>query len=145
MRSCERWTLVALEALFLLCGLSDATLNAQGILKSFGGAAPSAPSTSLLSYELDAEGSFFGTGTAKAGSTSVGDITEISSSAKLVLSAQIRDNVLLRLGGGWLGYFFYPESRAPIPASLQAESLAVGADIQVSPAVPVQLSAVPGI
>ena len=145
MKSCVRWTLVALEALFVLCGLSNATLNAQGILKSFGGTAPSAPSTSLLSYELDGEGSFFGTGTAKAGSTSVGDIREISSSAKLVLSAQVRDNVLLRFGGGWLGYFFYPESRAPIPASLQAESLEIGADIQVSPAVLVRLAALPGI
>ena len=145
MRSCERWALVALEALFLLCGLSAATLNAQGILKSFGGTAPSTPSTSPLSYELDAESSFFGTGTAKAGSTSVGDITEISSSAKLVLSWQVRDNLLLRFGGGWLGYFFYPEPRAPIPASLQAESLEVGADIQVSPALLARVAALPGI
>jgi Domain of unknown function (DUF6268) len=145
MRSCVRWTLVALEALFLLCGLSDATLNAQGILRSFGATSPSGPSVSPLSYELNGESSFFGTGTAKAGSTSVGDITEISSSAKLVLSAQVRDNVLLRFGGGWLGYFFYPDSRAPIPASLQAESLEIGADIQVSPAVLVRVAALPGI
>jgi Domain of unknown function (DUF6268) len=145
MRSCVRWTLVALEALFLLCGLSDATLNAQGILRSFGATSPSGPSVSPLSYELNGESSFFGTGTAKAGSTNVGDITEISSSAKFVVSAQARDTVLLRLGGGWLGYFFYPQSRAPIPVSLQAEALEVGADIQVSPALLMRVAALPGI
>src|SRR5260370_35317741 len=103
MRSRVRATMHALVALFFIFGLSDARLNAQGILKSVGGTSPSAPSTSPLSYELDAESSFFGTGAANAGSKNVGNITEIASSAKFVLSAQIRDTALLRLGVGWLG------------------------------------------
>jgi hypothetical protein len=119
----------ALGALFVIFGLSDTRLNAQGILKSVGGTSPSAPSTSPLSYELDAESSFFGRGAANAGSKNVGNITEITSSAKFVLSAQVRDTALLRLGVGWLGYFFNPEPKAPIPDSLQAENLEVGADM----------------
>src|SRR5271166_5745536 len=95
MRSRVRATMQALVALFFIFGLSDARLNAQGILKSAGksagGTSPSAPSTSPLSYELDAESSFFGTGAANAGSKNVGDITEITSSARIVLSAQVRD------------------------------------------------------
>jgi hypothetical protein len=79
------------------------------------------------------------------GSKNVGDITEIASLAKFVLSAQVRDTVLLRLGAGWLGYFFYPEPKAPIPGSLQAESLEVGADIQVTPALLARIEALPGI
>jgi Domain of unknown function (DUF6268) len=126
-------------------GLGEATLDAQGILTSFGGTAPSTTSVSPLSYELDAESSFMGVGSADAGSTNVGNISEINSLAKFVLSAQVRDNVLLRLGAGWEGYFFYPEARAPIPNSLQAESVEVGADIQVSPAVLVRIAALPGI
>jgi hypothetical protein len=145
MRSRVRSMLQAFGTLVLFFGLSDATLDAQGILTSFGGSAPSAATVSPLSYELDAESSFMGVGSANAGSANVGNISEINSLAKFVLSAQVRDNVLLRLGAGWEGYFFYPEARAPIPDSLQAESLEVGADIQVSPAVLVRIAALPGI
>lgn len=140
-----RWTLHATAALFVILGIGDVTLNAQGIMKSVSGTSPTAPSTSPLSYELDAESSFFGRGAANAGSKNVGDITEITSSAKFVLSAQVRDTALLRLGVGWLGYFFDPEPKAPIPDTLQAENLEVGADIQVSPAILARIEALPGI
>jgi Domain of unknown function (DUF6268) len=145
MRFRGRSTLEVFAALFFILGIGDLKLDAQGIIKSARGTSPLAPSTSPLSYELDAESSFFGTGTAKAGSKDVGDITEITSSAKFVLSAQVRDTVLLRLGAGWLGYFFDPNSKAPIPDSLQAENLEIGADIQVSPAILARLEALPGI
>jgi hypothetical protein len=137
--------LQVLGSLVFIFGLSDATLNAQGILRSFGGTAPSATTVSPFSYELDAESSFLGVGSANLGSTNVGNISEINSLAKFVVSAQVRDTVLLRLGVGWEGYFFYPEARAPIPDSLQSGSVEVGADIQVSPAVLVRIAALPGI
>jgi hypothetical protein len=145
MRFRARWILQAVATIFLILSIGDIKLNAQGIIKSFGGTSPSAPSTSPLSYELDAESSFFGRGAANAGSKNVGNITEITSSAKFVLSAQVRDTALLRLGVGWLGYFFNPEAKAPIPDSLQAENLEVGADIQVSPAILARIEALPGI
>ena len=145
MRFPPRWTLHATAAFFVILGIGDVTLNAQGIMKSVSGTSPTAPSTSPLSYELDAESSFFGRGVANAGSKNVGDITEITSSAKFVLSAQVRDTALLRLGVGWLGYFFDPEPKAPIPDTLQAENLEVGADIQVSPAILARIEALPGI
>jgi Domain of unknown function (DUF6268) len=145
MRFRSRWTLRATVTVFLILGICDLKLDAQGIFKSVGGTSPSSGNTSPFSYEMDAEGSFFGTGAANAGSKNVGNITEISSSAKLVLSAQIGDKALLRLGFGWLGYFFDPEPKAPIPFSLQAENLVVGGDIQVSPAILVRLEANPGI
>jgi hypothetical protein len=102
-------------------------------------------SASRFSYELDAESSFFGNGSANVGSKNVGDITEISGAGKFVLSTQIRDSTLLRLGAGWQGYFFNPAAQAPIPYSLQAETLEVGADIQVSPAILLRVGAFPGI
>jgi Domain of unknown function (DUF6268) len=145
MRFQAGWTLNATVAFLFFFGIADVKLKAQGILRSFGGTAPSAPTVSPFSYDLDAESSFFGTGSANLGSKNVGDITEIASLAKFVVSAQVRDNVLLRLGAGWLGYFFNPEPKAPIPGSLQAESLEVGADIQVSPAILARLEALPGI
>ena len=140
-----RWAFNSTAIFFFTLGIGDATLNAQGILKSVGGTSPTAPSTSPFSYELDAESSFFGRGSVAAGSKNVGDITEITSSAKFVLSAQVRDTALLRFGVGWLGYFFDPAPKAPIPDSLQAENLEIGADIQVSPAILARIEALPGI
>lgn len=145
MRFRAKWALQATAGIFFILGIGNVKLNAQGILRSFGGTAPSAATVSPFSYELDAESSFFGSGSANLGSKNVGDITEIASLAKFVVSAQVRDNVLLRFGAGWLGYFFNPEPKAPIPGSLQAESLEVGADIQVSPAILARVEALPGI
>jgi hypothetical protein len=127
-------------AFIFIFGLGEATLNAQGAFKSL-----SESSASALSYELDAETSFFGRGAAKAGSTNFGNITEISSSASFVLSAQVRDTVLLRLGVEWQRYSFDPEARAPVPDSLQGIDLAIGADLQVSPALLLRIEAHPGI
>jgi hypothetical protein len=145
MRFGARWILQAATTLFFISGLGEGTLNAQGILKPVAGSSLSTPSTSPLSYELDAESSFFGTGGTNTSGKNLGDITEIASSAKFVLSAQVRDTALLRLGVGWLGYFFNPEPKAPIPESLQAENLSIGADIQVTPAILARIEALPGI
>lgn len=145
MCSRVRSTVQTLGALFFIFGLSDGPLIAQSIsLRGAGGISPSTPSTSPLSYELEAESSFFGRGTWKEGSTDVGNSTEISSSAKFVASLQVGDKALLRLGVGWLGYFFYPPARALIPDTLQAEYLEVGGDIQVSPAILARVAALPG-
>jgi hypothetical protein len=120
--------------------LGAGRLNAQGSFKSMGGS-----SASALSYDLDGETSFFGRGAAKAGSTNFGNITEISSSASFVLSAQVRDNALLRFGIEWQRYSFEPEAQAPVPDSVQGLDLAIGADLQVSPAVLLRIEAHPGI
>jgi len=121
-------------------GLGAATLNAQGAFKMSSGS-----SASALSYELDGETSFFGRGAANAGATNFGNITEIDSSASIVLSAQVRDTVLLRLGVEWQRYSFDPAARAPVPESLQGLDLAIGTDLQVSPALLLRIEAHPGI
>jgi hypothetical protein len=129
-------------------GLGEATLHAQGAFKSTtgsSGSTGSSASASWLSYDLDAESSFFGRGEAKAASTNVGNITEISSSASFVLSAQVRDTALLRLGVEWQRYSFEPDAQAPVPDSVQGLDLAIGADLQVSPAVLLRIEAHPGI
>lgn len=134
--------------LLFFTGLGEATLEAQGAFKSAGssgGSYPIGSSASALSYALDAESSFFGRGTVKSGSTDYGNITEISSSASFVLSTQVRDTFLLRLGVEWQRYSFSPEAQAPIPDSVQGLDLAIGADVQISPAVLLRIEAHPGI
>jgi hypothetical protein len=121
-------------------GLGETALHAQAALKTVGES-----SASALSYELNGESSFFGRGTAKSSSTDFGNITEISSSASFILSAQVRDTVLLRLGVEWQRYSFDPSARDPVPDSVQGLDLAIGADIQVTPALLLRIGAHPGI
>ena len=119
------------------------TLHAQGTFTHLG---PSAPATaSALSYNFDAEGSYFGRGTANAGNTFVGDITEFAGSADFVLSVSVSESALLRFGIEWQGYSWDPPATAPIPPSVQGLDLAIGADWQVSPAVLLRIEAHPGV
>src|ERR1700730_4606943 len=118
------WSIFAARG-FWVClffsSLGEAVVHAQVALKPV-----SESSASALSYELNGESSFFGRGGTNAGSTNFGNITEISSSASFVLSAQVRDTVLLRLGGEWQRYSFDPEARSPVPDSLKGLDLAIG-------------------
>ena len=130
----------AFRALLVIFGLGAATLNAQGIFKSAGQF-----STSALSYELDAETSFFGKGSINTGPTDYGKISEINSLASFILSAQVQDKILLRLGVEWQWFSFDPQqATAPVPDSVQGLDLAIGADLQVSPAILLRIEAHPG-
>jgi hypothetical protein len=124
--------------LFVLCLMASPPAKGQRVLKD-------SSSVSLFSYELDGESSFLGTGTAKRGSRSVGDISEISSSAGVVVSMQLHNLQLLRLGVQWQRYSFDPDPGAPIPDSIQGLNLVVGADFQVSPALLLRVEALPGL
>jgi Domain of unknown function (DUF6268) len=120
-------------------GIGEAALQAQAALKTVS------DSASALSYELNGESSFFGRSTAKSSSTDFGNINEISSSASFILSTQVRDTVLLRLGVEWQRYSFDPSRRDPVPDSVQGLDLAIGADVQVTPALLLRIGAHPGI
>ena len=137
------WSIFAARgfwACLFFSSLCEAVVHAQAALKPVGES-----SASALSYELNGESSFFGRGGVSAGSTNFGNIVEISSSASFVLSTQVRDSVLLRLGVEWQRYSFEPEARAPVPDSIQGLDLAVGADLQISPALLLRVGAHPGI
>ena len=142
MKTRERSTfpVKAFRALLVIFGLGASTLNAQGIFKTAGQS-----STSALSYEVDAETSFFGKGSINTGPTNYGNISEINSLASFVLSAQVRDNALLRLGVEWQRFSFDPEEAAPVPDSIQGLDLAIGTDLQISPAILLRMEAHPGL
>jgi hypothetical protein len=138
-----RWSIFAARefwACLFFSILGEAVVHAQAALKPV-----SESSASALSYELNGESSFSGRGGVSAGSTNFGNITEISSSASIVLSTQVRDTVLLRLGVEWQRYSFEPEAQAPVPDSIQGLDLAIGADLQISPALLLRVGAHPGI
>lgn len=100
---------------------------------------------SSLSYESNSEASFFGSGTLNRNSRDVGTIDEISSSVSFIVSRQLSDALLLRLGAEWEYYSFDTRTTAAIPNVVQGVDLAVGLDWQVSPAIIARIQAHPGI
>jgi len=101
--------------------------------------------SSSLSYEYNSEASFFGSGTLTRNSKDVGKIDEISSSASFIVSRQLGDAFLLRLGPEWQYYSFDTKTTAAIPNVVQGVDLAVGLDWQVTPAIIARIQAHPGI
>jgi hypothetical protein len=127
--------------------VGSVSLKGQGVVKDSLYSSPikESGSVSPFSYELEGEASYVGTGAAKRGSKSAGDITEISSSAGVVVSTQLNSQSLLRLGLQWQRYSFDPDPHVPIPDSIQGVNLVLGADFQVSPALLLRIEALPGL
>jgi hypothetical protein len=136
-----------LGTLSFLSLIGSLPLKGQGVVKDSLYSSPikESGSVSPFSYELEGEASYVGTGAAKRGSKSAGDITEISSSAGVVVSTQLNSQSLLRLGLQWQRYSFDPDPHVPIPDSIQGVNLVLGADFQVSPALLLRIEALPGL
>jgi hypothetical protein len=100
---------------------------------------------SPISYEFEAESSYIGDGAATHGRVNYGNFSEISSSASVVLSDQIRNNFILRLGVQWERYAFDTSSPVtPIPDAVEGVNAVIGADIQLTSALLVRIEAHPG-
>jgi hypothetical protein len=100
---------------------------------------------SPFSYEFQAEASYIGDGSATHGRANYGDFSEINSSASVVVSDQLRDNLILRLGVQWERYAFDTDSPVtPIPDAIEALNGVIGADIQLTSALLVRVEAHPG-
>jgi hypothetical protein len=151
MRSNARFRPVSiarfLGTLSFLSLIGSLPIKGQGVVKDSLYSSPikESGSVSPFSYELEGEASYVGTGAAKRGSKSAGDITEISSSAGIVVSTQLNSQSLLRLGLQWQRYSFDPDPHVPIPDSIQGVNLVLGADFQVSPALLLRIEALPGL
>jgi Domain of unknown function (DUF6268) len=136
--SCLSTSVRLVGVIFLGVFLTDLPLKAQRVPRDLATVSP-------FSFELDGESSVVGSGAAKRGSKNVGDIFELSSSAGIVASWQIRDSALLRFGVEWQRYSFDPDPGVPIPTIIQGLNLVLGADYQVSPAVLLRIDALPGL
>jgi hypothetical protein len=100
---------------------------------------------SPISYEFEAESSYIGDGAATHGRGNYGNFSEISSSASVVVSDQIRNNFILRLGVQWERYAFDTSSPVtPIPDAVEGVNAVIGADIQLTSALLVRIEAHPG-
>ena len=100
---------------------------------------------SPFSYEFSADGAWIGSGSISRGLRSIGDYGEISNSINFVVSDQIKDSVILRLGVEWSRYAFDSQDPfAPIPDVINALDLQLGADVQLSSALLMRMEIHPG-
>jgi hypothetical protein len=100
---------------------------------------------SPFSYEFSADGAYIGSGSISRGLKSIGDYSEISNSINFVVSDQIKDSLILRMGLDWSRYAFDSQNPfAPIPDVVNALDLQVGADVQLSSALLMRMEIHPG-
>jgi hypothetical protein len=100
---------------------------------------------SPFSYEFTTDGAYIGSGSISRGLKSIGDYSELSNSVNFVVSDQIKDSVILRLGIDWARYAFDSQNPfAPIPDVLNAVDLQMGADMQLSSALLMRVEIHPG-
>jgi hypothetical protein len=107
-------------------------------------AAPAADNVPV-SQEFLMEGSYSGGDTIKQGNATLGDETDIHSHVNYVVSPQIKDGFLLRLGVDWERESFGLFPNAPLPNTLQSVNAIIGADFTVSDKIIMRVEAHPGI
>jgi hypothetical protein len=99
---------------------------------------------SAWSLEANADGSYVGSSDLKKGREAFGSFDEWDTNLNVVASNQISQNTLLRFGMNWQRFTFTPDPQAPVPGSLQALNLEIGADYQLTPTLLLRLEAQPG-
>jgi len=100
---------------------------------------------SPFSYEFSADGTYVGGGSISRGLKSVGNYSELFNSINFVVSDQIKDSLILRLGVDWSRYAFDTDDPfAPIPDVINALDLQFGADVQLSSALLMRMEIHPG-
>ena len=101
---------------------------------------------SMFSYQFSTDGAFIGRGSVDLGNKTVGIFKEVTSSASFVLSDQISNPFILRLGIAWDRFAFNTSNRlTPLPASVDALDAVIGGDIQLTSALLVRIEAHPCI
>jgi len=100
-------------------------------------------STFSLSGEYIIEGTYVGNGDVRRGPHVLRDFDESDILLRFVLTPRIKLGVL-RLGGEWERFSFGFPDRAPLPDTLQAVSLVLGLDTQLSNSILLRFQAQPG-
>ncbi len=126
------------------CLLSAPALWADGKDDLTPNLAPAADNTPI-SQEFSSEVGFTGQSKTKQGNATLGDVNEINSHASYVVSPQITEGVLLRTGINWDRNSFGLFNNAPLPNTLQATNLIIGADMTLGDRIIMRVEAHPGI
>ena len=110
--------------------------------------APTADTTANnvpLAQEFDAETSYDGGSEMKQGNLRFGSVGNINSHVNYVVSPQLKEGLLLRVGFDAERNSFELPARAVLPNTLQSVNAVIGADIAVNDQILVRAEAHPGI
>ncbi len=129
-------------ALISLLVAIPAMADEKSIQEFSAGAAPET-STFSLSGEYVVEGTYVGNGDVVRGPHEVRNFDESDILLRFVLTPRIKLGVL-RLGAEWERFSFGFSGRAPLPDTLQAVSLVLGIDTQLSDSILLRFQAQPG-
>jgi len=100
---------------------------------------------SSWSFEGSADAAYVGPSQLKKGHLGFGSFHEFDTDLNAVASNQIFENTLIRLGVNWQRFSLTPDATAPVPDTLQALNLEIGADYQLTPTLLLRVEALPGI
>ncbi len=105
-----------------------------------------------ISHEFTSDNSYVAGANAKVGNQKFGNVTEINNHINYVISPQLNDNLLLRVGVDYDRYSFGLPSTAkqggfylPAPNTLQSTAMVIGADYTISDQWFMRVEATPGV
>jgi len=98
-----------------------------------------------VSQEFLMQGSYAGNSTMKQGNATLGNQTDIHTHFNYVVSPQVKEGVLLRLGVDWERNSFGSVGGAPLPNTLQSVNAIIGCDFTVSNKIIMRVEGHPGI
>src|SRR6266403_3480564 len=139
--SCQRLISIFAALASLLVAIS--AMAGENSAQQFSAENTSEASIVSLSGEYIIEGTYVGNGDVQRGPHELRDFDESDILVRFVLTPRIKLGVL-RLGAEWERFSFgFPDS-APLPDTLQAVSLVLGLDTQLSDSILLRFQAQPG-
>jgi len=90
-----------------------------------------APSRLKTSYEVDVDADYVGGARTNFGAGETGEVSEQSTSGRLLIEPEYDDGPIYRFGLGYQRYNFGLSKAAPLPDILEAENLVAGVDFNV--------------
>jgi hypothetical protein len=98
-----------------------------------------------LAQEFTLGYSYVGGADGQRGNLNLGNVQEHWNELKYVVSPEVSEGILFRVGPRWERFSFVPKSGVPVPDQLQSTSLIIGADIELSDSWLMRLEIEPGI
>lgn len=139
----QKLTFVLLVAAW--CSLTASSLQATPEDALTPVVAPPPEDNIPVAQEFTMDSSFTGKSTMKQGNASLGGVDDINSHINYVVSPQIRDGFLLRVGVDWERNSFGLFPNAPLPNTLQSINAIIGADFAINDKIILRTELHPGI
>jgi hypothetical protein len=141
------------QAIGLAAGVAILTFGAAGaraIDEGLAGqkyrVAPSAKEKKdEVSFENNASFSAVSGSRMKSGSDKFGHVSELQASAESVMTRQLEEDLLLRMGTSWERFSFGRHDHAPLPGTLQSANMVLGVDWDISEEWLMRVETHPGV